>query len=174
MAFADTLVAHGDAEVVLVDRRHRPGGHRLDAYSFVRLDQPSAYYGVLDETLVPTGRARFLGMHDYRGGNVAVSLLDGSETMIRARRRVVDATYVQSEIPARHDPPFAVEAGVTLIAPKALVDLAEPADRFTIVGAGKTACDTCVWPLEQGVDPDSIRWIRGRDPWQFNRALNSH
>ena len=46
MAFADTLVAHTGAEVVLVDRRHRPGGHWLDAYPFVRLHQPSAYYGV--------------------------------------------------------------------------------------------------------------------------------
>ena len=46
MAFVDTLVAHTGAEVVLVDRRHRPGGHWLDAYPFVRLHQPSAYYGV--------------------------------------------------------------------------------------------------------------------------------
>jgi hypothetical protein len=27
MAFADTLVANTAAAVVLVDRRHRPGGH---------------------------------------------------------------------------------------------------------------------------------------------------
>lgn len=46
MALTDTLVAHSDAEVVLVDRRHGPGGHWLDAYAFVRLHQPSAYYGV--------------------------------------------------------------------------------------------------------------------------------
>lgn len=46
MALTDTLVAHSDAEVMLVDRRHRPGGHWLDAYAFVRLHQPSAYYGV--------------------------------------------------------------------------------------------------------------------------------
>ena len=42
MAFADTIVANTDAEVVLVDRRHRPGGHWLDAYPFVRLHQPGA------------------------------------------------------------------------------------------------------------------------------------
>src|SRR5574337_1728376 len=46
MAFADTLGALTSAEVVLVDRRDRPGGHWLDAYPFVRLHQPSAYYGV--------------------------------------------------------------------------------------------------------------------------------
>ena len=46
MAFVDTLVAESDVDVVMVDRRHRPGGHWLDAYPFVRLHQPSAYYGV--------------------------------------------------------------------------------------------------------------------------------
>ena len=47
MAFADELIARDvDAEVVLVDRRDRPGGHWNDAYPFVRLHQPAAYYGV--------------------------------------------------------------------------------------------------------------------------------
>jgi cation diffusion facilitator CzcD-associated flavoprotein CzcO len=32
--------------VVLVDRRHGPGGHWNDAYPFVRLHAPSALYGV--------------------------------------------------------------------------------------------------------------------------------
>ena len=46
MAFTDTLVAETDAHVVLVDRGHAPGGHWTSAYPFVRLHQPSAYYGV--------------------------------------------------------------------------------------------------------------------------------
>ena len=47
MAFVDALVSHDpEADVLLVDRRHRPGGHWLDAYPFVRLHQPSATYGV--------------------------------------------------------------------------------------------------------------------------------
>ena len=46
LAFTDALVAETDAEVTLVDRRHAPGGHWLDAYPFVRLHIPSAYYGV--------------------------------------------------------------------------------------------------------------------------------
>lgn len=46
MAFADALVAEADVEVVLVDRRPAVGGHWLDAYRFVRLHTPSAYYGV--------------------------------------------------------------------------------------------------------------------------------
>jgi NAD(P)-binding Rossmann-like domain len=46
MAFADVLVKETDATIVMVDRHHGPGGHWNDAYPFVRLHQPSAYYGV--------------------------------------------------------------------------------------------------------------------------------
>jgi hypothetical protein len=46
MAFTDALIAHADARVIIVDRRHAPGGHWNDAYPFVRLHQPSSYYGV--------------------------------------------------------------------------------------------------------------------------------
>ena len=46
LAFADALVAEADVEVTVIDRRQAPGGHWLDAYPFVRLHTPSAYYGV--------------------------------------------------------------------------------------------------------------------------------
>ncbi len=46
MAFVDSLLSHSDADVVMVDRRHRPGGHWVDAYPFVQLHQPSRFYGV--------------------------------------------------------------------------------------------------------------------------------
>ena len=46
MAFADTLVAESDADVIIVDRHARPGAHWNDAYPFVRLHQASTFYGV--------------------------------------------------------------------------------------------------------------------------------
>jgi hypothetical protein len=46
MAFADTLLDESDAHITMVDRHAKPGGHWNDAYSFVTLHQPSAYYGV--------------------------------------------------------------------------------------------------------------------------------
>src|SRR5258705_13905481 len=46
MAFVDTLVSETTTTVVVVDRNHQPGGHWTTAYPFVRLHQPSAYYGV--------------------------------------------------------------------------------------------------------------------------------
>jgi glycine/D-amino acid oxidase-like deaminating enzyme len=46
LAFADALVAEADVEVTVIDRRAAPSGHWADAYPFVRLHIPSAYYGV--------------------------------------------------------------------------------------------------------------------------------
>lgn len=46
MAFADVLLTETDATLTIVDRRGRPGGHWNDAYPFVRLHQPSRFYGV--------------------------------------------------------------------------------------------------------------------------------
>lgn len=49
MAFIDALVTEAsaaEARVVVVDRNHAPGGHWTMAYPFVRLHQPSAFYGV--------------------------------------------------------------------------------------------------------------------------------
>jgi hypothetical protein len=210
MAFVDALISESpDARVVIVDRRHRPGGHWLDAYPFVQLHQPSAYYGVasrrLGENRIDTGginagfyerasapeicdyfsqvmahdfvgsaRVQFLPMSDYRGedvdGHHVTSRITGAATTIRART-FVDATYVHSEIPSRHPRPYNVDAGVRVIAPNDLVDLAEAPAGFTVVGAGKTSMDTCCWLLDSGVDPDHIRWIRPRDPWLFDRVF---
>ncbi|MEM7341356.1 MAG: NAD(P)/FAD-dependent oxidoreductase [Actinomycetota bacterium] len=55
MAFVDTLLTETEATVAMVDRRHVPGGHWNDAYPFVRLHQPSSFYGVASQ---PLGRDR--------------------------------------------------------------------------------------------------------------------
>lgn len=46
MAFADTLVEETDADMIIIDRHAQPGGHWNVAYPFVRLHQPSSFYGV--------------------------------------------------------------------------------------------------------------------------------
>merc|ERR1711965_80463 len=51
MAFVDTLLDESNATIVMVDNHHQPGGHWNDAYSFVRLHQPSHFYGVASTPL---------------------------------------------------------------------------------------------------------------------------
>jgi hypothetical protein len=208
MAFTDALIADSDATVVLADRRHAPGGHWNEAYPFVRLHQPSAFYGVnslplgrdrIDESglnggfyeqasgpeicdyfrraldqLLASGQVTWRGSHEYVGTDSnehrLSSRVTGQETVVRIRK-VVDATYLDTELPAHHEPGFEVDPGARVVTPNQLVELADPADRFTILGAGKTAMDTCTWLLDQSVAPEDIRWVRPRDAWTLDRTF---
>ena len=209
LAFTDALIAGTDVDVVMVDRRHSPGGHWNDAYPFVRLHQPSATYGVnsrplgsetidasgpnagfyeratgveicdyfrrvLEEQLVGSGQVRFFGQCDYvghdAGEHVVRSRLSGEATTVRVRQKVVDATYLETSVPATHTPAFTVGEGVKLIPVGELVHVTEPPSGFTVLGAGKTAMDACSFLLDNDVDPDKIRWVRPRDAWLMNRS----
>ncbi len=79
MAFVDTLVTETDATVVLVDRNDQPGGHWLSAYPFVRLHQPSAYYGVNsrrlgNDSIDASGWNE--GFYELAGGSEVVAYYD--------------------------------------------------------------------------------------------------
>lgn len=204
MAFADALVADADVDVVMVDRRHAPGGHWHDAYPFVRLHQPSAYYGVnsmplgddaldtegpnqgmyeqasapeicayydrvMRRRLLASGAVRYFPMCDYVGGHRFVSRTSGDDFEVHVRKALVDATYLEPSVPATSAPPFGVSADVRFVSVGALARIAEPPERFVVIGAGKTAVDACLWLLQTGVAPEAIRWIRPRDAWLRNR-----
>ena len=75
MAFADTLLSETEADMVLVDRFAKPGGHWNDAYPFVTLHQPSAFYGV-------SSREMSRGTRDQVGWNQGLAdLATGQEVM---------------------------------------------------------------------------------------------
>lgn len=204
MVFTDRILAHSDATVAIVDRRHAPGGHWQDAYPFVRLHQPANLYGVesvpfgadrrdvsgtnagmyelagpseicahfeeaMTRVFLPTGRVVYLPECEFVDEGRIVSRLDGRTVPVTVRRRVVDARYLEGRIPATSAPPFAVAEGVRCIPTGGLARLAHPAGHFTVIGAGKTALDTCVWLLERGVDPADLTWIKPREGWWPNR-----
>ena len=211
MTVTDALLSHSDASVTLVDRRHAPGGHWLDAYPFVRLHQPSAFYGVdsvplgadvidrgglnagfyhmassdelrhyfahvMQEHFLPTGRVRHFPCSEYVGSqgddHRFVCRLTGATREIRVRRKLVDTTYLEGRVPASSAPPFEVVEGVRCIPAGDVVRLAERVPRFVVIGAGKTAMDTCVWLLTTGVPAFSIRWVKPREGWWLNRRFH--
>ncbi len=51
MAFTDVVMTESDKHVVIVDKQDRPGGHWNHSYPFVRLHQPSSFYGVNSKDL---------------------------------------------------------------------------------------------------------------------------
>lgn len=209
LAFADTLIAESGSDVLVVDRRHEPGGHWCDSYPFVRLHSPSSYYGVdslplgtdckqvggdndglyeqatggevqdyfrrvLRDVLEPSGQLRFLGGHEHVGGaganHVVRTLASGEEHQVRVRRAVVDARYLEGDIPATHVPSFTVAAGVPFVPLNHLPDHADGHASYTVVGGGKTGVDACLWLLDQAIDPERIRWIRPREAWFHDRT----
>ena len=196
MGFADVILTEDPkAQIVMVDRNANPGGHWNDAYPFVRLHQPAAFYGLNSTDLgqggddlssgadllayyrnamdrfVRTGRLRFLAMSEYEGDGRIVSTVDRDRvTTVVARRRIVDGTYNQVKVPSTTSPRYDVEPGVTLIPPNGLVRIRQPWERYVIIGAGKTGIDSILFLLDNGVAPDRIQWIMPNDAWLLDRG----
>tara|TARA_B100001250_G_scaffold414382_1_gene452397 strand:+ start:655 stop:2058 length:1404 start_codon:yes stop_codon:yes gene_type:complete len=204
MAFTDVLIAETDATVTIVDRHARPGGHWNDAYPFVRLHQPSSFYGVnsrslggdqkdlvggnaglyelasggevvayfeevMNQYFLPSGRVDYRPMSEYLGNGCIKSLTSGLETQIQASK-TVDATYMNVTVPSVNPPKYQVDEGAICMPPNGLVTIDEAPDGYVVVGGGKTAIDSCLWLINNGVGPELIMWIVPRDQWMLDRA----
>lgn len=199
MAFADVILTEDpSATITLVDRRPRPGGHWNDAYPFVALHQPAAFYGLNSTELgtggadlasgpeivayyhramqrwIAGGRVRFFPSSEVRadddGTTSIVSILDASRsTVVDVTRRLVDAAFMNVQVPSTHGPRYDVDPAVTIVPPNGLARIDRAWDGYTIVGAGKTGIDSILFLLDRGVDPDAIRWIVPNDSWLWDR-----
>ncbi|MEM9939911.1 MAG: FAD/NAD(P)-binding protein [Pseudomonadota bacterium] len=79
MSFADTILHESDASVILIDRFAKPGGHWNDAYPFVQLHQPAAYYGVSSRKLETGWREKGGlndGLHELSSGAALLAYYD--------------------------------------------------------------------------------------------------
>lgn len=150
------------------------GADRIDTsglnaghYELASAAEICGYYArVMDEVLLASGRVRYLPSSRYdfsartitgKGGAVAVQA-----------RKVVDSTYVAGDIPVRHTPSYQITEGVRHGPVNMLTS--ERAERYVVIGAGKTGMDACVYLLEQGAAPEAITWIKPQDMWLYNRA----
>lgn len=196
MAFADVILSEDpSARIVMVDRHANPGGHWNDAYSFVRLHQPAAFYGLNSTHLgqggedlssgadivayyrdamdrfLHTGRLRFLPMSEHRGDGRIVSTIDRDRvTTVTAHRRIVDGTYMQVTVPSICPPRYTVDRSATVIPPNGLAHIRRPHERYVVIGAGKTGIDAILFLLDNGVSPARIQWIVANDAWLLDRG----
>ncbi len=123
---------------------------------------------LMRERLLPSGRVTFLSSSEYKDG-VVTSLETGETLRVRARRKLVDATYADTRQPSTHAPSFPVSESARCITPNDLPQRFEPSASYCVIGAGKTSMDTVTWLLDHGIAPEKITWVRPRDAWVLNR-----
>ncbi len=127
------------------------------------------------DLLLPTGRVSYHPMSEYIGNHRFRNLLSGEETEVKVRRKLVDATYFQTSTPATHKRKFEVADDVRVVSPGELMTLwkrpEEVPQNWCILGGGKTAMDTGVWLLTNGVPAERISWVRPRETWLINRHI---
>ena len=131
-----------------------------------------AYFDdVMRRHFLPTGRVRYLPMHEYDWESGEARRLIGGETVtLSARKRVVDATWLKTTVPSTHIPNFEVAPQVALRALNDLPKIAKDFSNYVVCGAGKTGMDAITWLLENGSAPEAIRWIMPRDSWLMDRG----
>lgn len=132
------------------------------------------YFCEVASRLEQSAQVRILTAHDHLNGGAdgerVRDLRTGTIHDVVVRRKVVDARYLEASIPATHAPPFEVSPNAQLIAVNDLPAAAGSASSYAVLGSGKTAVDACVWLLDNGTEPDRIRWVRPRDMWFQDRA----
>jgi hypothetical protein len=163
---------YGVASTVLGGGRTQEHGPEAGLHE--RADQPTicAYYDdLLADRMLGSGRVEFFAGCEYVGDRTFVSRVSGQRFEVPERCRIVDARYLAPDIPAETPPSFGVADGARVIPVNDLVRSDGAPSQYVVVGSGKTATDACIWLLARGVDPDTICWVRPRDPWMLNRAV---
>ena len=161
---------YGVASTPLGKGELQAGGPEAGMHQRAPAPEIVAYYAHVMESMIAGGQVSFHPNSDYLGGRRWTSRLSGQHFAVPGSCRVVNAHYLAPDIPAQTPAPFGVADGVHSIPVNDLVEMSYTPGQFVIVGSGKTATDAIVWLLDNGVDPDTVCWVRPRDPWMFNRA----
>lgn len=194
LAFADEMLnSSKSARIIMVDRRAKPGGHWNDAYDFVKLHQPSAYYGVNSEQLgqdkwglaskfqilayyeriikklEATGRFHFFPLCNYKGDGQFSSLISSDLQYQITYKKLVDATYLNVKIPLNTPPNYQIDKDLPLVPVNGLTTLKKAYQNYMIIGAGKTGIDAIHYLLDLGVHPEQLIWVISNDCWWLNR-----
>ena len=202
IAFVDEMLngssnygGHDTDEFIIVDRHAKPGGHWNDAYEFVTLHQPSAFYGVNSKHLgdggsdlvsraqilayyeivlknfEASGRVNFFSLCEYTsGGSCFRSLVDSNlQYEVMVRKKIVNATYMDVKVPSITKPRYEIGPDVNLLPVNGLSRVCAPWEKYVILGSGKTGIDAVLFLLNHGIDPKQIIWIMPNDAWLLNR-----
>lgn len=133
-------------------------------------DEVCAYFDVvMRKTFLTSGRVQYFPKCDYLGEGEFCSIITGKTYRVGKGTTIVDATYSKTVVPSMRSPPYAVAHGVNIVTPNDLPGISRGYANYTVVGAGKTGMDACLWILENGIDASRITWIKPREAFVLER-----
>ncbi|KAM0123447.1 hypothetical protein ACHAPC_011094 [Botrytis cinerea] len=135
-------------------------------------DEILGYYTrVLTQQFLPSNRVTYYPLCEYTSGGEFHSTVTGQKYSVGNETRIVDATFMRVKVPSMSPPVYSVADDVKLITPNGLAQISRPYANYTVVGAGKTGIDACLWMLSMGIEPSKITWIMPRDSWLWDRGF---
>lgn len=129
-----------------------------------------AYFDeVMRHQFLPTGRVQYFPNCEYKGDGKFISMISGEDFQVTVKKKIVDATHLNTSVPSIHTPNFSIDKKVNFMPLNDLPKIKKSPDGYVIIGGGKTGIDACLWLLENRVNPDKITWIVSRDAWLIDR-----
>ncbi len=145
-------------------------GWNKGLYELATGDEILAYYdAVMREQFIPSGQVQYFPMCEYLGNGQFQSKLTGEIQQVKVNKKIVNCTFLNTEVPSTHTPNFTINENVNFIAINDLPNIQESPDQYVIIGGGKTGIDACLWLLSNKVPSDRITWVVSRDAWLLDR-----
>ena len=143
--------------------------------SLSSLAEIQAYYkAVMEEQFLPSERVQYFPNCEYLGNHRFKSLTTGEVFNVSVQKKLVDATHLNTKVPATHTPNFTWEDGVNFKPINALPNELEGPAHYCIIGGGKTGMDAIVYLMENGIAAEKISWVISRDSWVIDRATTQN
>ena len=143
--------------------------------SLSSLDEIMNYYSeIMEQQFLPSGRVQYYPNCEYLGKHRFRSLETGEEFSVEVKKKLVNATLLNTSVPSTHTPNFSRDKNVNFKPINALADLKSSPTHYCIIGGGKTGMDAIIHLLEKGVKAEKIFWVISRDSWVIDRATTQN
>ena len=107
----------------------------------VSKSQILAYFELVLKDFISTGRVKFYSLCEYTGDNKFKSLVEnGLEYEVAVRKKTVDSTYMDVQVPSITKPKYEVAEGINLVPVNGLTDVRSPREKYVVIGKYTHPC----------------------------------
>ena len=101
----------------------------------VSKSQILAYFELVLKDFISTGRVKFYSLCEYVGDNKFKSLVEnGLEYEVAVRKKTVDSTYMDVQVPSITKPKYEIAEGINLVPVNGLIDVRSPWEKYVVIG----------------------------------------